>query len=83
VYKKRILRRIFGRKRETIMGGWRKLHKEEVYNLYASPYIFRTTKWRRMRWLGRIARTGQMTNAYTISVGKPEGMRPHGIPRRR
>jgi transcription termination factor 2 len=77
VFENRVLRRIFGPKRDEVTGSWRKLHKEEL------PSIIRMIKSRRMRWAGHIARMGQKRNAYRILVGKPEGKRPLGRPRRR
>jgi hypothetical protein len=56
-------------------GGWRKLHNEELHNLYSSPSIIRIIKTRRMRWVGHVARMGEKTIAYRILVGKPEGKR--------
>jgi hypothetical protein len=64
------------------MGGWRKLHNE-VHNLYSSPSIIRIIKSRRMRWEGHVACTRAKRNVYRILVGKPEGKRPLGRPRRR
>jgi hypothetical protein len=63
------------------MGGWRKLHDEELHNLYASDIIIRVVKSRRMRWAWYVAHMGQMRNADSILVGKPEGKRPLGRPR--
>jgi hypothetical protein len=74
------LRRIFGPKREED-GSWRKLHNDELHSLYSSPNIVRVIKSRRMRWAGHVARMG--TDAYTVLVGRPEGKRPLGRPRRR
>jgi hypothetical protein len=59
-------------------GGWRKLHNEELHNLYSSPSIIRTIKSKRMRWAGYVAQMGVKRNAYRILVGKPEGKRPLG-----
>jgi hypothetical protein len=64
------LRRIFGPKRDEVTGDWRKLHNEELHNLYSSPSIIRTMKSRRMRWAGYVARMGKKRNAYRILVGK-------------
>jgi hypothetical protein len=64
-----------------VIGGWRKLHDEELHNLYSSPSIIRMMKSRRMRWAGHVARMGEKRNAYRILVGKPEGNRPPGRPR--
>jgi hypothetical protein len=66
-----------------VIGGWRKLHNEELHNLYSSASIIRIIKSRRMRWAGHIGRMGEKKNAYRILVGKPEGKRPLGRPRRR
>jgi hypothetical protein len=76
------LRRIFGPKRDGVTGGWRKLHNEELHNLYSLPSIIRITNSRRIRWAGHVARMGEKRNVYRL-VGKPEGKRPLGKPRRR
>jgi hypothetical protein len=78
-----VLRRIFGQRRDELTGDWRKLHNEELHNLYSSPNIIRTTKSRRMRWAGHVTGVGETRNAYRILAGKPEGKRPLGRPRRR
>jgi hypothetical protein len=83
VFESRVLRRIFGPKRDEVIGGWRKLHNEELHNLYGSPSIIRIIKSRRMRWARHVALVGDKRNAYRILVGKPEGKRPLGRPRRR
>jgi hypothetical protein len=75
--------RIFGPKKDEETEGWRKLHNEELHNLYASPSIIRMIKSRRMKWVGHVARMGARRNAYRILVGKPEGTRPIGRPKRR
>jgi hypothetical protein len=66
-FENRVLRRIFGPKRDEVTGGWRKLHNEELHNLYPSPSILRM-KSRRMRWAGHVARMGEKRNAYRILV---------------
>jgi hypothetical protein len=77
------LRRIFGPKRDAVTGGWRKLHNEELHDLYSSPSIIRIIKSRRRRWVGHVARIREKRNVYMLLVGKPEGKRPPGRPRRR
>jgi hypothetical protein len=64
-------------------GPWRKLHNDELHSLYSSPNIVRVIKSRRMRWAGHVARMGEGRGVYRILVGKPEGKRPVGRPRRR
>jgi hypothetical protein len=76
VFENRMLRRIFGPKRDGVMGGWRKLHNEELHNLYSSPSIIRIIKSRRMGWVGHMARMGEKRNVYRLLVGKSEGKRP-------
>jgi hypothetical protein len=66
-----------------VTGDWRKLHNEELHNFYSSPNIIRMMKSRRMRWAGHVARMGETRNAYRKLMGKPEGKRPLGRPRRR
>jgi hypothetical protein len=78
-----VLRGIFGPKRDGVTGGWRKLHNEELHNLYSSPSIIRIIMSRRMRWAGHVARMGEKRNVYRLLVGKPEGRRPLGRPRRK
>jgi hypothetical protein len=72
VFQNRVLRRIFGSKRDEMVGGWRKLHSEELHNLYCSPNVIRIMKSRRMNGAGHVARMGEKRNAYRILVGKPE-----------
>jgi hypothetical protein len=76
VFDNRVLRRIFGPRRDGVTGEWRKLHNEELHNLYSSPNIIRTIKSRRMRWARHVARIGEKRNAYRILVGTPDGRRP-------
>jgi hypothetical protein len=83
VFENRVLRRLFGPKRDEVTGEWRKLHNEELRDLYSSPSIIRISKLRRMRWAGHVARMREKRNAYRLLVGKPEGKGPLGIPRRR
>jgi hypothetical protein len=83
VFENRVLRRIFGPKRDEVTKNCRILHNEELRILYSSPSIIRVIKSRRMRWAGHVTRTGAEKNAYRILVGKPEGKRPPGRPRRR
>jgi hypothetical protein len=66
-----------------VTGGWRKLHNEELHNLYSSPSLIRMIKSRRMRWVGHVAQMGAKRSAYRILGGKPEGKRALGRPRRR
>jgi hypothetical protein len=82
VLENRVLRRIFGPKRDEVTGEWRKLHNEELHDLYSSPNIIRIIKSRRMRWAGHLARMREKRNAYRLLVGKPEGKRPLGRTRR-
>jgi hypothetical protein len=80
VFENRVLRRIFGPKRDEVTGGWGKLHNEELHNLYSSPSILKS---RRIKWAEHLERMGEKRNAYRILVGKPEAERPLEIPRRR
>jgi hypothetical protein len=81
VLENRVLRRIFGSKRDEVTGEWRKMHNEELHNLYSSPDIIRQVKSRRMRWAGHVARMGDDRKVYKVLVGKPEGKKPLGRPR--
>jgi hypothetical protein len=83
VFENRVLRRIFGPKRDEVTGEWRKLHNEELRNLYSSPDIIRQVKSRLMRWAGHVARIEEEKKVYKVLVGKPEGKIPLGRPRRR
>jgi hypothetical protein len=81
VFQNRVLRRIFGPKRDEVTGGWRKLHNEELHKLYSSPNIIIMIKSRRMRWAGHVARMGKKRNEYRILVRKLERKKPRGRPR--
>jgi hypothetical protein len=83
VFGNRVLRGIFGPKGDEVTGEWRKLHGGELHNLYSSADIIRQIKSRRMRWAGHMTRMGEGRNVYRVLVGKPEGKRPLGRPRRR
>jgi hypothetical protein len=83
VFENRVLRRIFGPKKDEVTGEWAKLNGEELRDLYSSPSIIRLIKSRRMRWAGHVARMGEKIKAYRSLVGNPEGERPLGRPRRR
>jgi len=83
VFKNRVLRRIFGPKRDDVTGEWRKLHNEELNDRYSAPNIGRVIKPRRMRWAGHVARIGGRGGVYRVLVGKPEERRPLGRPRHR
>jgi hypothetical protein len=83
VFENRVLRRTFGQKRVEVTGGWRKLHNEELHNLYSSPNIIRMMKSRMMRWAGHVARVGANRNTYRILERKPGRNRPLRRPRRR
>jgi len=77
------LGRIFGSGRDEVTGEWRRLHNEELNDLYFSPNIVRVIKSRRMRWAGHVVRMVEERGVYRVLVGKPEGRRPLGRPRRR
>ncbi|KAJ4427892.1 hypothetical protein ANN_23900 [Periplaneta americana] len=83
VFENKVLRKIFGAKRDEVTGEWRKLHNTELHAFYSSPDIIRNIKSRRLRWAGHVARMGESRNAYRVLVGRPEGKRPLGRPRRR
>jgi len=83
VFENMVLRRIFGPRSEEVTGEWSRLHNEELNDLYSSPNMVRVIKWRRMRWAGRVARMGEGRGVYRVLVGKPEGRRRLGRPRRR
>jgi len=83
VFENRVLRRVFESKRDEVTGEWRKLHNEELSDLYSLPNIVRVVKSRRMRWAGHVARMGEGRDVHRVLVGKHEGKRPLGRPRRR
>ena len=83
VFENRVLRRVFGLKRDEVTEGWRELHNEELSDLYSLPNIVQVVKSRRMRWARHVARMGQGGGVHRVLVGKPEGKRPLGRPRRR
>jgi hypothetical protein len=81
VFENRVLRRIFGPERDEVIGGWRKLHNEQLHNLYSSLSIIRMIRSRGMRWAGHVALMGEKRIVNRILVGRPEGKRPLRIPR--
>ena len=83
MFENRVLRGVFGPKRDEVTGEWRRLHNEELSDLYCLPNIVRVVKSRRMRWAGHVARMGEGRGVHRVPVGKPEGKRPLGRPRRR
>jgi hypothetical protein len=83
VFENRVLRKLFGPKKDEVTGEWRKLHSEELHILYSSLNIIRQIKSRRMKWAGHVVRMGEERNVYTALMGKPERKRPLGRPRRR
>ena len=83
MFENMVLRRIFGPRRDEVTGEWRRLYNEELNDLYSSTNIVRVIKSRRMKWAGHLARMGEERGAYRVLVGKPEGKRPLGRPRRR
>ena len=82
-FENKVLRRIFRPRRDEVTGEWRRLHNEELNDLYCPPNIVWLIKSRRMRWAGHVARMGEERGVYKVLVGKPEGRRPLGRPRRR
>jgi hypothetical protein len=81
VFENRVLRKVFGPKRNEMTGEWRKLHSEELNDLYSLPNSVRVVKSRRMRWAGHVARMGEDRGVHRVLVGKPEGKRPLGRPK--
>jgi len=82
VFENMVLRRIFGPRKDVVTVEWRRLRNEELNDLHSSPNIVRVIKWRRMRWAEHVARMGLVRGVYRVLVGKPEGRRPVGRPRR-
>ena len=83
MFENRVLRRIFGPKRDEVTREWRKLHNEDLNDLYSSPNVVRVIKSRRMKWAWQVARMVEGRGVHKVLVGKPEGKRPLGRPRRR
>jgi len=83
IFENMLLRRILGPRRDEVTGQWRRFHNDELNDLYSSPNILRVIKSRRMKWAGHVARMGGERGVYRVLVGKPEGRRPLGRPRRR
>jgi len=83
VFENRVLRRVFGPKRDEVTGEWRKLHNEKLSDFYSLPNVVRVVKSRRMRWVRHVARMGDGRGGHRFLVGKSEGKRPFGRPRRR
>ena len=83
IYTRGSIDTIFGLRRDEVTGEWRRLHNEELNDLYCSPDIMRVIKWRRMRWAGHVACMGEERGVCRVLVGKPEGWRALGRPRRR
>jgi hypothetical protein len=83
VFENRVLRKVFGPRRDEVTGEWRKLHKAELNDLYSLPNIVRVVKSSRMRWAGHVARMGAERVAHRVLVGKPEGERPLGRQKRK
>jgi hypothetical protein len=83
VFENRVVKRILGRRREEVTGEWRKLHNEELHDLYTAPSIVRVIKSRIMRWAGHVARMGERRGVCRVVVGKPERKGPLGRPRLR
>ena len=81
MFENRVLRRVFGPKWDEVTGEWRKLHYEELSDLYSLPNTVRVIKSRRMRWAGHVARIAERRGVHRVLVGKREGKRPLGRPR--
>ena len=80
MFENRVLRKVIRPKRDEVTGEWRKLHNDELDDLYSAPSTVRVIKLRRMRWAGHVARMGEEKSVYRVLVGKPEGRRPLGRP---
>ena len=83
MFENRVLRKVFGPQRDEVTGEWRKLHNEELNDLYSLPIIMRVVKSRQMRLAGYVTRMGEDRGVHRVLVGKPEGKRPLARPRRR
>ena len=83
MFENRVLGRIYGPKRDEVRVEWRKLRNEELNDLHSSPNIVRLIKQRIMKWAGHVARMRKRRGVYRVLVGKPDGKRPLGRPRRR
>ena len=83
MFENMVLRRIFGPRRDEVTGEWRRVRNEELNDMYSAPNIVRMIRSRRMRWAGHVALMGEERGVYSVLVGKPEGRRPLGRPRRR
>jgi len=83
VFENVVLRRILGPRRDKVTGEWRRLHNEELNDMYSSPNIVQVIKSRRMKWTGHVVCMGEERGVYRVFVGKPEGKRPLGRTRRR
>ena len=83
MFENRVLRGVFGPRRDEVTGEWKKLHNEELTDLYSLPNIVWVVKSRRMRWAGHVARMGEGRGVHRVLMGKPEGKRPMGRPKRR
>jgi len=81
MFENMVLQRLFGPRRDEVMGEWRRLHNEKLNDLYSSPNIVRVIRSRRMRWAGHVARMSEERGVYRVLVRKPEGRRPLGRPR--
>ena len=78
MFENMVLRRIFGPRRDEVTGEWRRLHNEELNDLYSSPNIVRVIKWRRMRWAGHVARMREERGVYRVLLGETGGKETTG-----